>query len=191
MVLKVPFAAVAIFWLASLASAQQVATFVFTGIAGDAQTVTVGHLFPTRFVVRLVDPAGNPLPGAQVNFQNEGCVTFPGIPCEFPGEPGHFASGSDNATMITDASGTAIAPPYYAGLGAGAIGIEVIVLPNIAPYYFGVPQALSNNVEFRLLQVVGQPVSAAPALSYIAMLLLCIICGVAGLLVVGRRSGGS
>ena len=186
--LKLLIAAAATFWVASMACAQPIPQFAFTGIAGDAQTVTTGQLFPVRFAVRLTDLDGNPLQGAQVNFQNEGCITFPGIPCEFPGEPGHFKSGSDHATVVTDAAGIAIAPPYYAGSEAGAIGVEVIVLPNIAPYYFGVSQALTYNVEFRLQQVAGPPVAAVPALSHLASLLVCVAFGISGAFLVRRYS---
>ena len=185
--LKVLVAAAAAFWVASMARAQPAPEFIFTSIAGTAQTVTTGHLFPVRFAVRLTDLDGKPLPSAQVNFQNEGCITIPGIPCEFPGDPGHFESGSDNATMVTDAAGIAIAPPYYAGSEAGAIGIEVIVLPNIAPYYFGVSQVLTYNVEFRLQQVAGQPIAAVPAQSFFASLLLCIAFSITGAFLVRRR----
>ena len=44
-----------------------------------------------------------------------------GTLCEFPGAPGHFTSGSNNATVVTDASGLAMAPPYYAGNSLGTV----------------------------------------------------------------------
>lgn len=172
----------------SPASAQQAPAFVFVGIAGDAQTVPVGHVFPIQFAVRLTDTVGTPLPGAPVNFQNVHCYVATGVPCDVPGDPGHFESGNDNATVVTDASGIAIAPPYYAGGGPGATGILAFVLPHTPPYNFGTSQSLNDLVVFHLQQVAAAPVGA-PTLSGLSSLLLGLAVGIAGFLVARQDAG--
>lgn len=174
-------------WLAQPAYAQAPSSFVLTSVSGDGQIATIGQIFAVQFAVRLTDPSGNPLQGAQVNFQNLSCISFMGIPCEFPGAPGHFESGSDNATVITNAAGIAVAPSYYAGAEAGAIGLEVIVVPDVAPYFFTVSLALSNFVEFRLQQVPVQRIVPTPVLSVPMLRLLCVLLVLMACFALNRR----
>ena len=118
-------------------------SFLLTEIAGDGQTTGLNQAFPQRLMVRLTDTDGNPLGGAHVYFETEPCISLLGSPCEFPGSPGHFASGADNATVATNSAGIATSPTYYAGssLGIpipgtgnlGAIGVTAYVVSNEAP----------------------------------------------------------
>jgi hypothetical protein len=192
------FAIAAFFQAAPFAHAQSTAPFVLSVVSGDAQTTGLNQVFPQRLVVRLTDSNANPIQGAPVNFQNTSCVSFMGTPCEFPGAPGHFESGNNNATVVTDASGTAVAPPYYAGgsLGAvnpvfginpGAIGLEVIVIPDEPPYFFSISQALTHFAVFRLTQIAAPAVAATPAVSLSSLTLLCILFLAMGSIVLSGR----
>jgi hypothetical protein len=146
--------------------------FVLAKVAGDSQTARTGGVFPQRLAVRLTDLDGKPLPGARIYFGNEYCDYFTGsFYCEIPGEPGHFASGSGSAAAITDATGIATAPPYYAGDGAGAIGVYAYVAQGEAPYFYTVSEVLFYMVSFRLNQVdaTAVPVDAASWISLAAL----------------------
>jgi hypothetical protein len=180
------FAIAAFLYAGPFAHAQSTPPFVLSVVSGDAQTTGLNQVFPQRLVVRLADSNGNPHQGAPVNFQDTSCVSLMGTPCEFPGAPGHFESGSNNATVITDALGIAVSPHYYAGgslgsvnpifdINPGAIGLEVIVLPDEPPYFFTISQALTHFAVFRLTQVAAPAVAATPALSLSALALLCIL----------------
>ena len=178
-------------WCASIARAQSTDPFVLVIVGGDAQTTDLNQAFPQRLMVRLTDANGIPLQGAHIYFENEPCLSLLGTPCEFPGAPGHFESGSDNATVPTDATGLATSPTYYAGgsLGIdprvnnlGAIGVSAYVVPNEAPYFFPVSVTLTHGVVFQLTEVaLAQPVpiSSVPLLGALGLLLA--ICGISRL----------
>jgi len=184
------------FQAAPVAFAQSTVPFVLSVVSGDAQTTALNQVFPQRLVVRLTDSSANPIKGAPVNFQNSPCLTILGSPCEFPGAPGHFESGSYNATVVTDASGIAVAPPYYAGgdlgspnwgINPGGIGLEVIVIPDAPPYFFTIPQAVSNFAVFNLREVAAPTIATTPAFSLPSLLLLCILLVFVGSVVLNGR----
>jgi hypothetical protein len=178
------FAIAACLYAAPFAHAQSTPPFVLSVVTGDAQTTGLSQVFPQRLVVRLADSNGNPIQGAPVNFQDTDCISFMGTPCEFPGASGHFKSGSNNATVVTNTTGIAEAPPYYAGgslgtispnfgINPGAIGLEVIVVPDVPPYFFTISHALTNFAVFRLTEVAAPAVVATPAISLLSLALLC------------------
>jgi hypothetical protein len=78
-------------------------------VSATSQHVVTGATFPP-FIVRALDAQGRPMAGVEVTFvQNQGAVAI------FAGSY-RYASVS----VITDASGNAIAPPMVAGAGLGA-----------------------------------------------------------------------
>jgi len=174
-----------------LARSQSTAPFVLSLVSGDTQRTGLNQVFPQRLVVRLTDDAGTPLAGAHIYFETYDCLSLLGSPCEFPGAPGHFQSGSGNATVTSDVNGLAVSPAYYAGGSLstdprvndpGAIGVGAYVVPDEAPYYFSISATVTHGVVFFLSEApTAQPPSAVPSLSGPALGILCglfFLCGI-------------
>ncbi len=182
-----PLVAVLLAGVSSISGAQSADPFVLVSVAGNGQTTGLNQVFPQQFVVRLTDRAGAPLPNARVYFESSYCLSLLGSPCEFPGAPGHFESGSSSATVTTDATGLAISPAYYAGGSLstdprvndpGAIGVAAYVVADEAPYFFSASITLTHYVVF-FLSEVAQPPASVPSLSSpsLAVLILLLVIG--------------
>jgi uncharacterized protein DUF1565 len=86
-------------------------------ISGTPQETAPFAIFPSPFVVYVIDTLGNPVSGATVNF------TAPGS-----GASGTFASsGTNTATAPTDNAGIAIASPFTANAQQGIYNITATV----------------------------------------------------------------
>lgn len=75
-----------------------------------------GQVIPNRFVVRLVDPQGNPVDGLTVAFFSNVSGCFAGDPhCTPPPRAmyGHFTDGAE--LVLTDANGVARSNSYISG----------------------------------------------------------------------------
>ncbi len=79
--------------------------------SGTAQIAQLGAPFAARLVAQVVSPSG-PVSGAPVTF------TAPS-----GGASGTFAGGATTATVATDGSGDATAPPFTANATAGAYSV--------------------------------------------------------------------
>jgi len=174
-----------------LARSQSTAPFVLSLVSGDTQITGLNQVFPQRLVVRLTNNAGAPLPDAHIYFESFDCLSLFGSPCEFPGAPGHFQSGSGGATVATDINGLAMSPAYYAGGSVstdprvndpGAIGVGAYVVPDEAPYFFSISATVTHGVVFFLSErLIAQTLSAAPLLSGLALGAMCsfiVVCGI-------------
>jgi protocatechuate 3,4-dioxygenase beta subunit len=87
-------------------------------VAGSGQTAQLGKQFQTNFQVEVANTNGCPLTGNLSGVS----ITFdaPGS-----GASGIFASsGSDDATVGTDANGVATAPPFTANYTAGSYSVD-------------------------------------------------------------------
>jgi hypothetical protein len=169
----------------SISRAQNADAFVLVSVAGNEQTTGLNQVFPQRLAVRLASSAGAPLPNAHVYFESSYCLSLLGSPCEFPGAPGHFESGSSSATVTTDATGLAISPAYYAGGSLstdprvndpGAIGVAAYVVADEAPYFFSASITLTHYVVFFLSEApLAEPPVSVPSLSNPSLVALCLL----------------
>jgi hypothetical protein len=131
--------------------------------------------------VRLTDRQGIPFVGTPILFANDVCVGFSGGPstCPFTDSPGHFESG-DGAIVVTDSSGYATAPLYYAGESNGIVGVMAYATPSVGPYGFAIPESINNIVVFQLGQGVIVPGAFIPLLSPGALLATAFMLVVVG-----------
>lgn len=79
-------------------------------VEGDEQKVAAGKKVPVQLKVRAVDKDFKPVKGAKVTFSTPG----PGL---------KFPDGGDDATVVTDGKGEAVAPALTA---AGAAGPDLV-----------------------------------------------------------------
>jgi hypothetical protein len=137
----------------NVAYAQDSSDIVMRIVAGNSQSAAIGEPFNNRLKVRLTDRQGIPFVGTPILFANDVCVGFSGGPstCPFTDSPGHFESG-DGAIVVTDSSGYATAPLYYAGGSNGIVGVMAYATPGVGPYGFAIPESINNIVVFQLGQ---------------------------------------
>lgn len=121
-----------------------------------------GSVLPRRFVVRVVNSEGEPLPGLRVQFFSDitftCCGTPPGPPASFYGE---FEGSADPLNIRTDANGTATSPPFRVGQGGHdvAAGIYGFAAPENAAAV-GWPSIAAT---FHVNRVVTEPPEPDPA----------------------------
>jgi hypothetical protein len=153
------------------AYAQDSSELVMRIVAGNSQSTAIGQPFKTQLKVRLTDRQGIPFVGTPVLFANDICLSFSAGPstCPFTGAPGHFVSG-DGAIVVTDGSGYATAPLYYAGESDGIVGVMAYASPGVGPYAFTIPESINHIVVFQLGQGVTVPGAGIPLLSTGALL---------------------
>ena len=162
--------------IAATASAQDASQIKLSILDGDGQATTSGHVFAKKLAVQLTDTHGIPFQGTPVYFESEPCYTLGGLQCDIPAPPGHFQSGSDNATVLTDSSGVAVAPPYYAGLGTGAIGVSAYAVSEQPPYFLPFREVVGHIVDFHLTEtpaIVSVPI-LSPRSTYLLLVLLVV-----------------
>jgi hypothetical protein len=77
------------------------------------------------FRVRIVDAHGTPVRGIVVQFFNDICSAFDGMPnvCAPDELYGHFVASIDASHVLTDANGVAVAPPYVGGSAAAVYSV--------------------------------------------------------------------
>lgn len=91
---------------------------------------TPSEQLPEYLSVRVVDAYGRPVPGLTVSFFNDENLCEPLQPCSAPESIvyGHFADGSGEVDVLTDANGIATATqPYIGGYEPGAYRISALI----------------------------------------------------------------
>jgi len=104
------------------------ASITVTGGSGQSTAVNASFLTPIQATVR--DGSGNPVPGASVTFSTP-----------TSGASGTFFGPSAQATVFTNPSGVALAPPFTANTIAGSYMMTASVLGVSTPVSF----SLTNN----------------------------------------------
>ena len=177
-----------LFSCVNIAYAQDFSNLVVRIVAGNFQSTAIGQPFKTQLKVQLTDRQGIPFVGTPVLFANDICLGFSAGPstCPFTGAPGHFASG-DGAIVLTDSSGYATAPLYYAGESDGIVGVMAYASPGVGPYAFTIPESIYHIVVFQLGQGVTVPGAGIPLLSTGALLVTGFMLLLVGGLALRRR----
>jgi protocatechuate 3,4-dioxygenase beta subunit len=84
---------------------------------GASQSAQVSSRFPIRLAVTVKDASGNPVEGARVSFS---------APARGPS--GHFRRGRRTVSVLTNASGIAVAPAFTANRRAGGYAVVAHVV---------------------------------------------------------------
>jgi|GEM_PF-4274089 len=132
-----------------------------TATGGDDQTVRVATILPTPFAVRATDEHGSPLAGLPVQFAVNSCIDAPLQPPSCPPAElyGHFASGPDGVTAMTDADGVAVANGFTAGSISGTYSVFPFIIPlEVDGIYYHV---VDSQPLFHITQVGRLPSAGA------------------------------
>lgn len=117
------------------------------------------------FRVRIVDAHGTPMRGIVVQFFNDICFAFEGMPnvCAPDELYGHFVDSSDASHVLTDANGIAVAPPYSGGSAAAVYSVAACAFSgSLNPENAAIGDSLC--VDAKLYQVaLDEPVSITTA----------------------------
>lgn len=146
--------------------AQDAANVRLSIVDGDRQITVVETAFPRHLRVRVTDASGIPFGQARVAFQIYDCWPLLGVGCYDAGSAGHFAGADQIALSFTDAAGVATAPALYAGDRPGWVTAGAFAIPNEAPYFFGVSDAIEHQVAFQLVQAPARPLATVPLLGF-------------------------
>lgn len=164
-----------------------------------AQTTTPEALVPIPFAARVELVDGTVVPGAQVAFEVDVCVSLPvpGAECPTAAEYGGFEAGGPGRPLtviaITDSNGVATAPPYRAGTpattGGGDFTFAVFpyvpaqtTLGGLVITLFDATHPLTPiGAEETTITVLAQHAVEVPALSTSAALALTLLLAAAAL----------
>ena len=113
------------------------ASQTLTAASGSAQSATIDSAYAKPLAARLVDSNGRPIEGALVSFvlgSASGGGTGGGAGVSAPGAA--FATGSSQATALTDANGLATSPRFTANGTTGSFTATVSSAGVVTPLAF-------------------------------------------------------